>query len=82
MQAKAWLGFHGPFCMPARITRSARFEASDRSTAQLMDTLYQGLESGDTPGVALRRAKLAMLHAPGSFSKPFYWAAFQMYSRL
>ena len=60
----------------------ALWEANDRSTAQLMDTLYQGLENGDAPGVALRRAKLAMLHAPGSYSKPFYWAAFQMYSRL
>src|ERR1700761_1121304 len=60
----------------------ALWEASDRSTAQLMDVLYQRLEAGDTPGTALRQAKLTLLHSTSSFRKPFYWAPFQMYSRL
>jgi CHAT domain-containing protein len=60
----------------------ALWEASDRSTAELMDVLYQRLEAGDTPGTALRQAKLTLLHSNSSFRKPFYWAPFQMYSRL
>jgi CHAT domain-containing protein len=50
----------------------------DKASAQLMDTFYAGLQKGETPGQALRVAKLAMLqrHAP-----PYYWAAFQLYSR-
>jgi CHAT domain-containing protein len=60
----------------------ALWEASDRSTAQLMDTLYQGLEEGEAPGAALRRAKLSLLHSRSNFRKPFYWAPFQIYTRL
>jgi len=60
----------------------ALWEASDNSTPQLMDTLYQGLEDGQTPAEALRQAKLAMLHSTGSFRKPFYWAPFQLYTRM
>ncbi len=60
----------------------ALWEASDNSTPQLMDALYQGLADGQSPAEALRRAKLAMLHAAGSFRKPFYWAPFQLYTRL
>ena len=60
----------------------ALWEASDESTPRLMDTLYQGLEAGETPGTALRQAKLALLHSHNNFRKPFYWAPFQMYTRL
>ena len=60
----------------------ALWEASDESTPRLMDTLYQGLEEGQTPGAALRQAKLALLHSHNNFRKPFYWAPFQMYTRL
>jgi len=60
----------------------ALWEASDESTPRLMDTLYQGLEEGETPGAALRQAKLALLHSHNNFRKPFYWAPFQMYTRL
>lgn len=60
----------------------ALWEASDESTPRLMDTLYQGLEEGKAPGAALRQAKLALLHSRSNFRKPFYWAPFQMYSRL
>jgi CHAT domain-containing protein len=60
----------------------ALWEASDESTPRLMDTLYQGLEEGQSPGAALRRAKLTLLHSRSNFRKPFYWAPFQMYTRL
>jgi CHAT domain-containing protein len=60
----------------------ALWEASDESTPRLMDTLYQGLEEGQPPGAALRRAKLTLLHSRSNFRKPFYWAPFQMYTRL
>jgi len=60
----------------------ALWEASDNSTPQLMDTLYQGLEDGQTPAEALRQAKLELLHSTGSFRKPFYWAPFQLYTRM
>jgi CHAT domain-containing protein len=50
----------------------------DKASAQLMDTFYAGLQKGQTPGQALRAAKLAMLHRQ---APPYYWAAFQLYSR-
>ena len=59
----------------------ALWEVSDDSTPRLMDTLYQGLEEGQTPAVALRGAKLALLHSQSRFSAPFYWAPFQIYTR-
>jgi CHAT domain-containing protein len=60
----------------------ALWEASDESTPRLMDKLYAGIDSGQTPAVALRNAKLALLHSHSNFRKPFYWAPFQMYTRL
>lgn len=60
----------------------ALWEVSDDSTPQLMDTLYQRLEQGAPPAVALRQAKLTLLHSQGSFRNPFYWAPFQLYTGL
>jgi CHAT domain-containing protein len=59
----------------------ALWEVSDDSTPRLMDTFYQGLEDGQTPAVALRGAKLALLHSHSRFRMPFYWAPFQIYTR-
>jgi CHAT domain-containing protein len=50
----------------------------DKASAQLMNTFYAGLQKGETPGQALHAAKLAMLHRQ---APPYYWAAFQLYSR-
>lgn len=58
----------------------ALWEVSDSSTPQLMDHLYRGLERGLTPDDALREAKLALLHSQGTYRKPLYWAAFQLYA--
>jgi CHAT domain-containing protein len=56
------------------------WEVSDVSTPQLMDHLYSELARGSEPDVALRSAKLSMIHSDGVFRKPLYWAAFQLYS--
>jgi CHAT domain-containing protein len=58
----------------------AMWEVSDVSTPLLMDRLYGELEKGNQPDVALRSAKLAMIHSDGVFRKPLYWAPFQLYS--
>jgi CHAT domain-containing protein len=59
----------------------ALWEVSDDSTPQLMDKLYQNLSSGQTPALALRNAKLALLHSGNRFRMPYYWAPFELYSR-
>lgn len=58
----------------------AMWDVSDASTPQLMDDLYGELAKGRQPDVALRSAKLAMLHSKGVFRKPLYWAPFLLYS--
>ena len=65
----------------AHNTIGALWEVSDDSTPILMDKLYRGLAEGATPASALRRAKLGLLHSPGKFHSPFYWAPFQLYTR-
>ena len=60
----------------------ALWEASDDSTPQLMDKMYAGLAEGELPSVALRNAKLALLHSGSKFREPFYWAPFQLYAGL
>jgi CHAT domain-containing protein len=58
----------------------ALWEVSDNSSPRLMNTLYQGLEDGQAPAAALRKAKLALLHSNSRLQSPFYWAPFQIYS--
>ncbi len=57
---------------------AALWEATDVSSEQLMEKFYDELDQGATPDVALRTAKLALLH--GQFHNPFYWAPFQLYA--
>jgi len=58
----------------------ALWEVSDISTPKLMDELYRELENGKTPETALRMAKLTLLRSGAAYSKPFYWAPFQLYT--
>jgi CHAT domain-containing protein len=58
----------------------ALWEVDDRSTPQLMDSLYDGLTTGQEPATALRNAKLAFVHSGTVYNKPFYWAPFQLYA--
>ena len=64
----------------ARNVIGALWEVNDASTPALMDRMYAGLLRGAPPDVALREAKLEMLHSPGVFRKALYWAPFQLYS--
>jgi CHAT domain-containing protein/Tfp pilus assembly protein PilF len=58
----------------------ALWEVNDASTPLLMDRLYGGLEAGQSPDVALRAAKLSLIHSPAVYRKPLYWGAFQLYT--
>jgi len=59
---------------------AALWEVNDASTPQLMDKLYRELSQGRDPATALRAAKLSLLHSDSVFSKPYYWAPFQLYA--
>ena len=63
----------------ARNTIGALWEVNDISTPQLMDRFYAELKEGHSPDLALRNAKLSLMRSNKSFSKPFYWAPFQLY---
>jgi CHAT domain-containing protein len=54
--------------------------ADDASTPVLMDRLYAELQAGKAPDAALRTAKLALIHSPNVYRKPFYWGVFQLYA--
>jgi CHAT domain-containing protein len=56
------------------------WEVNDTSTPQLMDRFYAELNNGRSPDVALRSAKLSLLHSKGAFRRPFYWAPFLLYT--
>ena len=58
----------------------ALWEVNDASTAILMDRMYDELQHQRSPEVALRTAKLSLLHANDVSRKPFYWAPFQLYT--
>jgi len=58
---------------------AALWEVSDSSTPQMMDQLYAEMSKGVPPDIALRDAKLALLHSNSVFRKPFYWAPFQLH---
>lgn len=66
----------------ARGVIAALWDVDDASTADLMDGLYAQISAGKDPAVALRNAKLALLHSDGVYRKPFYWAPFQLYLGL
>jgi CHAT domain-containing protein len=58
----------------------ALWQADDASTPLLMDRLYGELAAGKAPDMALRAAKLSLIHSSGVYRKPFYWAVFQLYA--
>jgi CHAT domain-containing protein len=58
---------------------AALWDVSDVSTPELVDRFYGELKNGKSPSVALRSAKLSLLHAK-TFKSPFYWAPFQLYA--
>jgi CHAT domain-containing protein/tetratricopeptide (TPR) repeat protein len=56
------------------------WDVSDTSTEPLMNEFYGGIASGVDAVTAMRQAKLALLKQ-AAYSKPFYWAPFQVYVR-
>jgi CHAT domain-containing protein/tetratricopeptide (TPR) repeat protein len=58
----------------------ALWEVNDASTPLLMDRLYAAIQSGDAPDVALRAAKLSLIHSQAVYRKPLYWGGFQLYT--
>jgi len=56
------------------------WEVSSASTPQLMDELYKNLMAGQDPAIALRNAKLSLVHSSGNYRRPFYWAPFLLYA--
>ncbi len=61
----------------ARSTIASLWTVDDRSTAQLMQYLYQNLDQNLPRGEALRQAQLMLLKDP-EFSHPYYWSAFTL----
>ncbi len=55
------------------------WDVYDNSTAQLMEDFYAGVAASHPYARALRDAKLKMLHS--NYTRPYYWAPFQLYSR-
>ncbi len=64
----------------ARNVVTSLWDVNDRSTADLMNKFYGNIAEGEPYPLALRDAKLAMLQGP--YHKPYYWGAFQLYSRF
>jgi len=59
---------------------AALWQVNDAATPKLMDRMYVALHDGRDPAVALREAKLPLVHAQGTQRKPLYWAPFVLYS--
>ncbi len=56
------------------------WDVTDHSTAALMTDFYDQLGHNAEPVMALRHAKLALLHGGKAYQKPFYWGPFQLYA--
>jgi CHAT domain-containing protein len=53
------------------------WQVNDLATAEFMKILYQKMKAGGSPGVALREAKLAMMHSGiAGYRSPYYWTPF------
>ena len=55
------------------------WEVDDQATPDLMDDFYTGLKN-QSAAVALRAAKLRMVHSEGVYRLPYYWASLQLYT--
>jgi len=72
----AWAFLHAG----ARQVIAALWQVNDSATPGLMSDLYAGIRHGDEPAVALRAAKLKLVHGTNVFRLPGYWAPFVLYS--
>ena len=65
----------------ARNVVAGLWNADDAATAELMGEFYAWLASGVSPASALRLAKLKLLKSSGQNRSPYYWGAFQLFTR-
>jgi CHAT domain-containing protein/tetratricopeptide (TPR) repeat protein len=61
---------------------AALWEVNDASTPELMNHMYAAIAAGEEPELALREAKLSLLHSHSVYSRPFYWAPFVLYEGI
>jgi CHAT domain-containing protein len=64
----------------ARNVIAGLWDVNDQSTAAMIDVLYREIAAGKRPAEALRQAKLSLIQSAGNLHKPYYWAAFQVYT--
>ncbi|MEM9145364.1 MAG: CHAT domain-containing protein [Pseudomonadota bacterium] len=65
------------FYAGARNVVASHWLVPDAETVQLMERLYTGLASGESPSSAIRDARRSLAREPAT-SHPFYWAAFSV----
>jgi CHAT domain-containing protein len=65
----------------ARNVVAGLWNADDAATSELMGEFYGRLASGAPPAAALRLAKLKLLKSAGQNQRPYYWGAFQLFTR-
>jgi CHAT domain-containing protein len=65
----------------ARNVVAGLWNADDAATSELMGEFYRQLASGAPPATALRQAKLKLLKSEGQNQRPYYWGAFQLFTR-
>ena len=64
----------------ARRVVAAQWDVNDSAAPPMMDKMYAAMVGdGVEPAVALRRAKLALLHSDSPLKDPLYWAPFVVY---
>jgi CHAT domain-containing protein len=59
---------------------AALWQVADVSSPLLMDRLYAELQAGKAPDVALRIAKLSLIHSSSAYRRPLFWGAYQLYA--
>jgi CHAT domain-containing protein len=73
----AWAFLHAG----AKNVVAGLWNADDDATAELMSEFYGQLADGMPPAPALRQAKLKLLRSAGQNRSPYYWGAFQIFTR-
>jgi CHAT domain-containing protein len=64
----------------ARRVIAGLWDVDDRSTADLMDRVYDELGTGVAPPLALRNAKLALIRLGGNAARPYNWGPFELFT--
>jgi CHAT domain-containing protein len=57
------------------------WNVDDAAAPVIMEELYKQWREGASPAAALRGAKLKLMQMGGAFRKPYYWGAFEVFTR-